>query len=52
MKLACSENALLKIVFCAYKTAYRKWNMPALNWSLIASQLDIHFPNRNIIDLS
>ena len=46
-----SKNALAKVVFCAYKTAYRKWNMPIANWGLIASQLDIHFPNRNLIDL-
>lgn len=46
-----SQNALAKTVFCAYKTACRKWNMPIANWGLIASQLDIHFPNRNLIDL-
>jgi transposase-like protein len=46
-----SQNALAKVVFSAYKTAYRKWNMPISNWGLIASQLDIHFPNRNLIDL-
>lgn len=47
-----SENALAKIVFCAYKSACSKWNMPIANWGLIASQLDIHFPNRHLIDLS
>ncbi len=46
-----SQNALAKIVFCAYKSAMRKWNMPIPNWGLIASQLDIHFPNRNLVDL-
>jgi putative transposase len=47
-----SQNALAKIVFCAYKTIQRKWNMPIANWGLIASQLDIHFPDRHLIDLS
>ena len=47
-----SQNALAKIVFCAYKKAHEKWNMPVANWGLIASQLDIHFPNRNLIDLT
>ena len=47
-----SQNALAKIVFCAYKTIQRKWNMPIPNWGLIASQLDIHFPDRHLIDLS
>jgi transposase-like protein len=47
-----SQNALAKIVFCAYKTIQRKWNMPIANWGLIASQLDIHFPDRHLFDLS
>lgn len=41
-----SENALLKLVYCAYMKIAKKWNMPVANWALIISQLDIHFPQR------
>ncbi len=41
-----SENALLKLVFCAYKKALKKWTQPIQNWALIVSQLEIHFPKR------
>ena len=41
-----SENALLKLVFCAIKQIEEKWNQPIPNWSLTISQLDIYFPNR------
>ena len=41
-----SENALKKIVFCAYMKMTQKWTMPVQNWALIVSQLDIHFPER------
>jgi transposase-like protein len=41
-----SENALLKLVFCAYKKILKKWTQPVQNWALIVSQLEIHFPNR------
>ncbi len=41
-----SENALLKLVFCAIKQVSGKWTMPIPNWSLAISQLDIYFPDR------
>jgi len=41
-----SENALLKLVFCAHKKALAKWTQPIHNWARIVSQLDIHFPDR------
>lgn len=41
-----SENALFKLVFCAIKQITAKWNMPAQNWALVISQLDIYFPDR------
>ena len=41
-----SENALLKLVFCAIKQITEKWNQPLQNWALAISQLDIYFPNR------
>jgi transposase-like protein len=41
-----SENALLKLVFCAIKQICKKWNQPIPNWSIAISQLDIFFPNR------
>lgn len=41
-----SENALIKLVYCAYIKIAKKWTMPVANWALIISQLNIHFPNR------
>ena len=42
-----SENALLKLVYCAMKNIMQKWqNQPLQNWASIVSQLDIAFPNR------
>jgi len=46
-----SENALLKLVFCAYKKILGKWTQPIQNWAVIVSQLEIHFPNRLQLDL-
>lgn len=46
-----SENALIKLVYCAYMKIAKKWTMPVANWALIVSQLDIHFPNRMNITL-
>ena len=46
-----SENALLKLVFCAYKKILGKWTQPIQNWAVIVSQLEIHFPNRLKLDL-
>ena len=41
-----SENALVKLLFCAYQRIKDKWNQPMHNWALIISQLDIFFPGR------
>jgi len=41
-----SENALLKLVYCAYMKILKKWSMPIFNWALIVSQLELHFPDR------
>lgn len=41
-----SENALLKLVYCAYNKTLKKWTMPINNWALIVSQLELHFPAR------
>ena len=46
-----SENALLKLVFCAYKKILGKWTQPIQNWAVIVSQLEIHFQNRLKLDL-
>ena len=47
-----SENALLKLVYCAYNKAISKWTQPVQNWALIISQLDIHFPGRLKLEIS
>ncbi len=41
-----SENALLKLVFCAIKAIDKKWSQPLHNWGMTISQLDIYFPGR------
>jgi len=42
-----SENALLKLVWCAMNNIMQKWkNQPLQNWASIISQLDIAFPDR------
>jgi transposase-like protein len=41
-----NDNALLKLVFLAYKNACKKWTMPLQNWALTISQLAIHFEGR------
>ena len=41
-----SENALVKLLFCAYQRIKEKWCQPMYNWALIISQLDIYFPGR------
>ena len=46
-----SENALLKLVYCAYMKILKKWTMPINNWALIVSQLEIHFPKRLKLNL-
>jgi len=47
-----SENALLRLVFCAYKKLLSKWTQPVQNWAQIVSRLDIHFPGRLGLDES
>jgi len=37
-----SENALVKLVYCASQQIGKKWNQPMHNWALIVSQLDIY----------
>jgi len=46
-----SENALVKLVYSAYKNIVAKWNKPIANWALIISQLDIYFEGRLKIKL-
>lgn len=41
-----SENALLKIFYCAITQITSKWNKPLNNWAETRSELDLHFPNR------
>ena len=38
-----SENALIKLIFCACEKIVEKWNQPMHNWALIVSQLQIFF---------
>ncbi len=48
-----SENALLKLAFCAIQNITNKWQkQPLQNWALVISQLDIAFPNRLKLDLA
>ena len=46
-----SENALVKLIYCAYQRIKQKWNQPLHNWALTISQLDIYFQNRLNIGL-
>ncbi|MDP4189600.1 MAG: IS256 family transposase [Bacteroidota bacterium] len=41
-----SENALLKLIYCACQRILEKWNQPMHNWALIVSQLQIYFDGR------
>ena len=41
-----SENALVKLVYCAIINITKKWTKPINNWSVIITQLEEHFPNR------
>lgn len=41
-----SENALLKLIYCACQKVLEKWCQPLHNWALIASQLQIFFDGR------
>lgn len=46
-----SENALLKLIYCACQNVMEKWNQPMHNWALIASQLQIYFDGRLNLEL-
>src|SRR5436190_3902058 len=41
-----SENALLKLIYCACQKILEKWSQPVHNWVLIVSQLQIVFDGR------
>ncbi|MDX1917228.1 MAG: IS256 family transposase [Rickettsiaceae bacterium] len=41
-----SENALLKLIYCAIKQISEKCSQPIQNWALAISQVDIYFPGR------
>jgi putative transposase len=41
-----SDDALLKLVYLAYKNVSKKWTQPLQNWSLTISQLSIYFEGR------
>lgn len=41
-----SENALLKLTYCAINQITSKWSMPIANWADAISELDLCFPNR------
>lgn len=41
-----SENALLKLIYCACQKVLEKWNQAMHNWALIISQLQIYFDGR------
>lgn len=41
-----SENALLKLIYCASQRLMEKWTQPMHNWALIISQLHIYFEGR------
>ena len=46
-----SEEALVKLLYCAYQRINEKWSQPLHNWALIISQLDIYFQGRLKIEL-
>jgi putative transposase len=41
-----NNDALVKMLYLAYKDIVKKWTMPVRNWSLIFSQLSIRFEER------
>ena len=41
-----SENALLKLIYCACQKVLEKWDQPMHNWALIISHLQIYFHGR------
>jgi putative transposase len=46
-----SENALVKLIYCACQKVLEKWNQPMHNWALIISQLEIYFEGRLNLEL-
>lgn len=46
-----SENALLKLIYCACQKILEKWSQPMHNWALIISQLQIYFDGRLNLEL-
>lgn len=46
-----SENALLKLIYCACEKILEKWYQPMHNWGLIVSQLQIFFDGRLNLEL-
>ncbi|MBU1559102.1 MAG: IS256 family transposase [Pseudomonadota bacterium] len=46
-----SENALLKLIYCAAQRIKEKWNMSLSHWALTISQLDIYFEGRIKVEL-
>jgi transposase-like protein len=46
-----SENALVKLIYCACQKVLEKWNQPMHNWALIISQLQIYFEGRMSLGL-
>ena len=41
-----SENALVKLMYCACQKVLEKWSQPMQNWAVIISQLQIYFDGR------
>lgn len=41
-----SENALIKLIYCACQKVLDKWTQPMHNWAIIISQLQIYFEGR------
>jgi putative transposase len=46
-----SENALMKLIYCACQHILEKWTAPMHNWGLIISQLQIYFEGRLKLEL-
>lgn len=46
-----SENALIKLIYCACQKVLEKWGQPMHNWALIISQLQIYFEGRLNLEL-
>lgn len=46
-----SENALVKLIYCACQKVLEKWEQTMHNWALIISQLQIYFDGRLNLEL-